>query len=745
MKLRLTITGKLALTLVLFGAVLLGGLGVPAYTTGRAGLKEAATAELLSTAFEKQNALKRWFAEARVDIAAKSASPVVAEQSAALLSATPGSPEALAAHDRLVAEFQPVVGAETAFTDLMFIEAETAEVLASTDPREEGKFKENLSYFIRGKSEPFVSEVYYSTSLGRPAITAAAPVLAEDGRVLGVVAGRLEMNILNSLISQRTGLRHSDDAYLVNAAGLLVTQPRFISDPAVLRRSINTVAIQRGLEGNSGVALYDDYRGTPVIGAYRWLPEHRVLLITEFDQAEAFAPSLAFGRAVAWASGLVLALSVALAFVFARTFTRPILALQAGVKRLGQGDLEYRVAVKSSDEFGRLGAAFNEMATSLEKHTTERRQAEQRLSDALEFSDTLIESSTLGIGAYDPSGQCILANEAMAKMVGATREQVLQQSYNQIESWKKSGLLESVREARTSGKETRREIHVTSTFGKDVWLDCRLTPFLSGGVSHMLLTIDDVSAYKQAELTVRNYAARLEQSNRDLQEFAYVASHDLQEPLRKVQAFSDRLVNKYEDAFDETGRDYLKRMHDASQRMQILINDLLGFSRVSSRAQQFTEVDLNTVTQDVVSDLENRIERVKGRVEIGRLPTIYADPTQMHQLLQNLIGNALRFHPEDSEPLVRVAAQIEGNECRLSVEDNGIGFDMQYLDRIFKPFQRLHGREEYEGSGMGLAICRRIVERHGGSITASSAPGKGTTFLVILPVHQVKETNEYEA
>jgi light-regulated signal transduction histidine kinase (bacteriophytochrome) len=235
---------------------------------------------------------------------------------------------------------------------------------------------------------------------------------------------------------------------------------------------------------------------------------------------------------------------------------------------------------------------------------------------------------------------------------------------------------------------------------------------------------------------LQTYTARLEQSNRDLQEFAYVASHDLQEPLRKVLAFSDRIANKYGGALDETGRDYLKRMQGASQRMQTLINDLLNFSRVSTLAQSFTQVDLNTLAQEVLSDLENHIDRSKGHVEISELPTIEADSTQMHQLLQNLIGNALKFHSKETQPLIKVSAQIKDRECQISVQDNGIGFDIRYLVRIFKPFQRLHNREEYEGSGVGLAICRRIVERHGGRITATSAPGEGSTFIVTLPIHQ---------
>ncbi len=366
----------------------------------------------------------------------------------------------------------------------------------------------------------------------------------------------------------------------------------------------------------------------------------------------------------------------------------------------------------------------------------ERKLDQQRIADALEYNRTLINSSSLGIITYNASGKCISANESVARILGASIEQILRLNYNQIESWKKSGLLESARQAVASGNETRREIHTTSTFGKEIWLDCRLTPFFSNEEPYLLVSVDDISISKQAELNLKIYAAKLEQSNRDLQEFAYIASHDLQEPLRKVLAFGDRLARKYTDVLDETGQDYLKRMRDASQRMQTLINDLLSFSRVSTRAQPFTDVDMNSLIQDVISDLENQIDRTQGKVETTELPVIQADPTQMHQLLQNLITNALKFHQDNIPPHIQVSAQILGNKCQICIKDNGIGFEMQYLDRIFKPFQRLHGRQEYEGSGMGLAICRRIVERHSGEITAISTPAEGSTFLVSLPIYQ---------
>jgi light-regulated signal transduction histidine kinase (bacteriophytochrome) len=260
-----------------------------------------------------------------------------------------------------------------------------------------------------------------------------------------------------------------------------------------------------------------------------------------------------------------------------------------------------------------------------------------------------------------------------------------------------------------------------------------------GGV----VVFQDVSERKRAEEQKRTLASRLEQSNRELQEFASVASHDLQEPLRKIQAFGDRLQARCGAALDEQGRDYLCRLQNAAGRMRILIDDLLTFSRVTSKGQPFLRVDLNAVAREVHSDLEARVQLSGGRVELGELPVIQADPLQMRQLLQNLIGNALKFHRPDVPPVVTIRGELlsSGNGCsglcRLTVQDNGIGFDEKYLSRLFHVFQRLHGRGEYEGTGMGLAICRRIVERHGGSITAHSVPGQGAAFIVTLPVSPV--------
>lgn len=245
------------------------------------------------------------------------------------------------------------------------------------------------------------------------------------------------------------------------------------------------------------------------------------------------------------------------------------------------------------------------------------------------------------------------------------------------------------------------------------------------------------------EKRVAERTAELERSNRELQEFAYVASHDLQEPLRKITAFADRLRSRFGDDLDGTALDYMARMQNAAERMKILINDLLALSRITTRGQPFAQVDLNAVLETVLDDLETTIQAVNGQVTVAALPSIEADPSQIGRLFQNLIGNAVKFHRKEAPPRIEITSQIKEQETdkeavlQIFVADNGIGFDEKYLDRIFLPFQRLHGRTDYDGSGMGLAICRRIVERHGGTIMATSKPGIGTTFVVSLPFRHV--------
>jgi signal transduction histidine kinase len=260
---------------------------------------------------------------------------------------------------------------------------------------------------------------------------------------------------------------------------------------------------------------------------------------------------------------------------------------------------------------------------------------------------------------------------------------------------------------------------------------------------------NEIKQRRQAEIVLKRQAQELARSNAELEQFSYMVSHDLQEPLRMVSNYLELLKYRYSDQLNHDADDFIAFAVDGVTRMYALINDMLEYSRVTTRSQPFAPVDLAQVAREVISDLDVRIEQVGGRVNVGDLPTIDADPTQMRQLLQNLIGNALKFHRPDEPPVVEVHGQLldppvqrpaeagPGEAlCQITVQDNGIGFEEEYLDRIFRIFQRLHNRSEYEGSGVGLAICSKIVERHSGSITARSTPGRGATFIVTLPVEQ---------
>lgn len=247
---------------------------------------------------------------------------------------------------------------------------------------------------------------------------------------------------------------------------------------------------------------------------------------------------------------------------------------------------------------------------------------------------------------------------------------------------------------------------------------------------------------------LRVYSDELARSNRELEDFAFVASHDLQEPLRKIRAFGNRLESGYADVIDERGQDFLKRMLNAAERMSMLISDLLAFSRVSTRGKDFEDVNLNEVFKDIISDLEVAIDESAAKVSVESMPEIKADKSQMEQLMLNLMSNALKFRKPDVTPEITVTCSTPGDAelksvlhddlyewTKICISDNGIGFEQSFAEKIFAPFQRLHGRSEYKGTGIGLAVCRRIVERHNGHIFAQSQPGEGASFTIIIPVN----------
>jgi PAS domain S-box-containing protein len=375
----------------------------------------------------------------------------------------------------------------------------------------------------------------------------------------------------------------------------------------------------------------------------------------------------------------------------------------------------------------------------LQIHVQARSQELQKLQREYEL---ILNAAGEGICGVDPDGKITFANPTAARLLGLEVNKMV--GRKEVEVF---GVLPRENAATTPERSPGKPMEVLMTRADNSTFTAEFmrsqiveNDRVVGGV----VLLKDVTEQREAAEALERKAEELARSNAELEQFAFVASHDLQEPLRKIRAFGDRLQMKCAAVLPTDGADYLARMQNAAARMQTLIADLLTFSRVISRTEPFVTVDLAQVTREVMSDLEVRVEKVGATVTVGALPQIQADPMQMRQLLQNLIGNALKFQSPGVPPRVQIAGRLVARTdetggsaptwCELTIEDNGIGFDEKYLEKIFAVFQRLHNRQEYEGTGIGLAVCRRIVDRHGGSISARSKLGAGATFVVQLPV-----------
>jgi PAS domain S-box-containing protein len=353
----------------------------------------------------------------------------------------------------------------------------------------------------------------------------------------------------------------------------------------------------------------------------------------------------------------------------------------------------------------------------------------------------ILETMADALFVIDAAGRIRVINDAVTTLLGYKDSEILGRSIDTLEPISGDETITLTLAELSRRGPIRDQEHVFRDHnGGRVDVSVSISPVSEEDEQRGAVVIArDIRERKHAEAELRAALNRAQQSNRELEDFAYVASHDLQEPLRKIQAFGDLLESKHKAILPPQAVDYIDRMRAAARRMQVLINDLLMFSRVTTKAQPFSPVDLEHVAHDVARDLEIRTHEAGGRIDIGPLPTIDADAVQMRQLLQNLAGNALKFHRPDVPPLVTIAATVENGICSLTVSDNGIGFEEKYAERIFTMFERLHGRGTYEGTGIGLAICRRIAERHGGNVVAQSRPGEGSTFVVTLPQHHAQE------
>ena len=413
------------------------------------------------------------------------------------------------------------------------------------------------------------------------------------------------------------------------------------------------------------------------------------------------------------------------------------------------------VSVGSRDEDGRVAESI------IVLHDITRRKRDEAALRASEARyQNLYHNAPDMLASLDPASHRIVqCNATFAEVTGVSRDRLIGMSVYDTLGSDSSGVARTALETANDTGDVRNvdlrllrgarppldvSMHVTTVRDEQRHVYCRLV--LRDITERKRAQESLRAAHDQMEERVRTRTAELARSNTELEQFAYVASHDLQEPLRKIQAFGERLEARAGSQLDTESRDYLNRLLNAAKRMQALIGDLLQLSRITTRGRPLAPTDLAVVVREVVSDLDGRLQDSGGRVDCGALPVVEADATQMRQLFQNLIGNGLKFHAPGTSPVVSVDATVvdglsdeEAPQCEIVITDNGIGFDEKYQTRIFAPFQRLHSRTTFDGTGMGLAISRRIAERHRGSLRCTSQPGQGSRFIITLPIRQTPE------
>jgi PAS domain S-box-containing protein len=356
---------------------------------------------------------------------------------------------------------------------------------------------------------------------------------------------------------------------------------------------------------------------------------------------------------------------------------------------------------------------------------------------------TLIENLPQKIFTKDRNSVCVSCNENYARDLGISSEEFAGKTDYDFfpRDLADKYRADDRRILETGLPETLEERYIHK--GREVWVETVKTPIKDdqGKPIGILGIFSDITERKQAREKLERYARELERSNADLEQFAYVASHDLQEPLRMVSGYTQLLARRYKGRLDDEADEFIAFAVDGANRMQRLINDLLTYSRVNTRGNPLHLTDAAEALAKARLQLSAAIEECNALVTNDRLPMLMADGRQLAQLLQNLIGNALKFRGKEP-PHVHISVERNATEWIFSVRDNGIGIDPEYHERIFEIFQRLHRHDEYPGTGIGLALCRRIVQRHGGKIWVESEPGKGSTFRFSIPV---MDTNREEA